>query len=398
MTVKTKAIQFGTPEFEELLSAIREDANRRRKLPVLEHPFYAIQLIKQTRLGALRLPVEQGGGGATIPELFEALIELAAADPDVAHILRSHFSQVETYLMDVESPERTVWLERIAEGVILGNAYTEISKKNVGKLEFNTTLLPDGKDYVLNGSKYYSTGTLYSDYIFVTAADQNHKVVAVIVPADREGVEIVDDWDGFGQRSTGSGTTHFRNVRVTEGEFELMEAKTPFNSYAQLFLQAVIAGITQEIVQDAKKIILSRKRTFTFAVADVPREDPQLQQVIGKLVSNAYAAKAIVLKASHALQRAVDHVQNGEVQVEDSHQAALEAAEAKIIVDELALQSASLLFEVGGSSAVREENHYDRHWRNIRTIASHNPNVYKERLIGDYVLNDRDLPINEVYF
>lgn len=398
MKVKSQAIRFGTPEFEEMISTIREDAIRRKKLPTLEHPFYAIQLIKQTRFGALRLPIELGGGGASVPELFEALIELAAADSDVAHILRSHFSQVETYLMNDDSSERTTWLKKIAEGAILGNAYTEISTKNVGRLAFNTTLLPKGGDYVLNGSKYYSTGTMYADYIFVTAADQHGEVVAAVVPADREGVEIVDDWDGFGQRSTGSGTTHFRNVLVKENEFGLMETKTPFNSYLQLFLQAVIAGITQEIVQDAKEIILSRKRTFTFAAADIPSQDPQLQQVIGRLASNAYATKAIVLTAAQALQKAVDHAKNGEVQVEDSHHSALEAAEAKIIVDDLALQSATLLFEVGGSSAIRKENHYDRHWQNIRTIVSHNPNVYKERVIGDYVVNNQDLPINEVYF
>lgn len=398
MTVKEQAIQYGTTDFDELIAAVRDDARRRRELPETEHPYPSIRLLKEARFGALRLPVELGGGGATIPELFEALIELAAADPDVAHILRAHFWQVEAYLLDTQAPGNKEWLEKVAEGAILGNAYTEISSKNVGKLQFNTTLLPDGDGYVLNGTKYYSTGTMYSDYIVVTAANEQNEAVAAVVPADREGVEIADDWDGFGQRSTGSGTTHFHNVNVSSDEFSLMEAKTPFNSYLQLYLQAVIAGIAQEIVSDAQEIILSRKRTFTFATADSPAEDPQLQQVLGRLASNAYAAKAIVLQAAHALQRTVDSAQNGEVQVSATHQAALEAAEAKVIVDELALQSASLLFEVGGSSAVRAGKQYDRHWRNIRTVASHNPTVYKERWIGNYLVNGEELPIHEVYF
>ena len=398
MTVKEQAIRYGTSGFDELIAAVRDDARRRRELPETEHPYRSIRLLKQARFGALRLPVELGGGGASIPELFEALIRLAAADPDVAHILRAHFWQVETYLLDIEAPGYKGWLEKVADGAILGNAYTEISSKNVGKLQFNTTLLPDGDRYVLNGTKYYSTGTMYADYIVVTAANKQNEAVAAVVPADREGVEIVDDWDGFGQRSTGSGTTRFQHVKVSPDEFSLMEAKTPFNSYLQLYLQAVIAGIAQEIVSDAKEIILSRKRTFTFATANSPAEDPQLQQVAGRLASNAYAAKAIVLQAAHALQRTVDSVQNGEVQESATHQAALEAAEAKVIVDELALQSASLLFEVGGSSAVREAKQYDRHWRNIRTIASHNPTVYKERWIGNHLLNGEELPIHEVYF
>ena len=29
----------------------------------------------------------------------------------------------------------------------------------------------------------------------------------------------------------------------------------------------------------------------------------------------------------------------------------------------------------------------DRHWRNARTLASHNPVIYRDRIVGDYVLN-----------
>ena len=28
-----------------------------------------------------------------------------------------------------------------------------------------------------------------------------------------------------------------------------------------------------------------------------------------------------------------------------------------------------------------------RHWRNARTLASHNPVIYRDRIVGDYVLN-----------
>jgi hypothetical protein len=29
----------------------------------------------------------------------------------------------------------------------------------------------------------------------------------------------------------------------------------------------------------------------------------------------------------------------------------------------------------------------DRYWRNARTIASHNPLIYKARIVGDYAVN-----------
>jgi alkylation response protein AidB-like acyl-CoA dehydrogenase len=45
------------------------------------------------------------------------------------------------------------------------------------------------------------------------------------------------------------------------------------------------------------------------------------------------------------------------------------------------------MFEVGGASAVTERFRLDRHWRNARTLASHNPVIYRDRIVGDHVLN-----------
>lgn len=59
------------------------------------------------------------------------------------------------------------------------------------------------------------------------------------------------------------------------------------------------------------------------------------------------------------------------------------AAVAVIVLD-----AAPLLFEVGGASAVDAGLALDRHWRNARTIASHNPARYRARAIGDQLIND----------
>ena len=40
----------------------------------------------------------------------------------------------------------------------------------------------------------------------------------VVVRREDEGVEIVDDWNGFGQQLTASGTAYFHDVLVDEGK------------------------------------------------------------------------------------------------------------------------------------------------------------------------------------
>jgi hypothetical protein len=46
---------------------------------------------------------------------------------------------------------------------------------------------------------------------------------------------------------------------------------------------------------------------------------------------------------------------------------------------------------------VTAEKALDRHWRNAKVIAAHNPRLYKERMLGDYLLNGT-LPPTGAYF
>lgn len=395
----TAPVKFGSAELDLVINEIEKDAADRRKAGSDARPYYAMELIKKARLGALRIPSELGGGGASIRQLFQVVIRIAEADPDVAHILRAHFSHVENFLISDDIKQRETWIKRILNGAIIGNAVTEISTNNVGSLVYETTITPDGADYRLNGIKYFSTGTMYSDWVFILASNAEGKPISMYIPLEREGLEIEDDWDGIGQKLTGSGTTRFNHVLVKSEEAALlMEEKTPFNSYIQLYLHSVIAGILQSVVKDSKNLVLNRKRSFSFAAAETPAQDPQLQEIIGELSSIAYAAESLILTAADALDVAANSAINGNIPYALSHEASLQAAKVKVILDKLALKSATQLFDVGGASATKRSAQLDRHWRNIRTLASHNPTVYKARAIGDYVVNGNELPINQVYF
>lgn len=63
--VLNKIPTSGSPELKELLQEIADDAAKRRQNDKVQHPYRAFELIKKHRLGALRLPVELGGAGAT---------------------------------------------------------------------------------------------------------------------------------------------------------------------------------------------------------------------------------------------------------------------------------------------------------------------------------------------
>lgn len=398
--------RVGSAAMKQLIAAIGASAALSKRAGTSLHP--AIDLVRQSRLGAIRVPVAQGGGGCSVREYFAMLMDLAAADPDVAHLLRAHFWVTEERLRASNVADRTPWIEKIVNGAIFGNAISELGgSAAVGSWLFNTKLSPRGDRFVLNGTKYYVTGSLYADWIMVFACDAQGRVVSVIIPATRAGVTLEDDWDGIGQRLTGSGTAVFREVEVLPEEVQaaavestetatLQDSADPLlvGQFIQLILTAVIAGIVRNVASDAVQVVQSRGRTYSHAPSETASGDPLLQQIVGELASAAFAAESVVLAAADAQDIALASVVNGVADFALAHQASMLAAQAKVVIDDLATRAASRLFDVGGSSAVKQSANLDRHWRNIRTIASHNPTVYKARAIGNHLINGVALPSN----
>jgi alkylation response protein AidB-like acyl-CoA dehydrogenase len=389
-------LAHGLPGLDTLLGQIAEGENERERQRIL--PFEAIDLIRTARLGALRLPAAAGGAGSSIRELLALVIRLGEADANVAHILRNHFSVVERLLRFPKQDQHRQWQQAVAGGAIIGLAATELETPKVGDIRPNTTLTPDGDNYLLNGTKYYSTGTLYSDYVLVRMAITSGGTGATLIPVKRDGVELIDDWDGVGQRLTATGTTHFRNVQVKRQEVVVDAPDVGYgvpyaNTFAQLFLTAINAGIARAILRDAAELVRTRKRTFYYAPSEVPTDDPLLQQTVGQIAANAFAAETVVLAAADALDIATDAFEAGAANAGDAaHQAALSSAKAKLIADEFAIRSGSLLFDVGGASAAKKVTNFDRHWRNARTLSSHNPTTFKARSIGQCEISGTPLP------
>jgi alkylation response protein AidB-like acyl-CoA dehydrogenase len=392
-----------TTTWTDLLADIAAGAKDRDLDDV--NPFDQVAALKRAGFGTLRLPTELGGAGLTVPQLFSTVIDVARADPVVAHIFRTHFWFVEERLRTLDQPGSRAWLEKVVDGKVFGNAFSEKGTHAVGSLVFNTRLTP-GPDggLTLTGEKFYSTGTLFSDYLTVTATTDHDSVAIVIVPADRAGVEIIDDWDGFGQRRTGTGTTRFRNVTVLPDE---VLSDTPYDAepvpsvqytLLQLYIHAVVAGILENIVDDGIALLRSRERSFSHASAASPTDDPLLQRQLGELASSAYIGRAAVLNAAAAIGAAIDSAgPDGVPDAKLAAEAQLQAAKVKVHLDDIAPRAATKLLELGGASAASRQRNLDRHWRNIRTITLHNPVGYKARVIGQHLLHGTPIPAN-AYF
>ncbi len=372
------------PVFDRIaVGAVQREIDRRL-------PYEEVGWLREVNFGALRVPAEYGGHGASVRQLFGLLIDLAAAESNLPQALRVHFSFVEDQLLAERGPAREHWLRAAGSGALVGNAITE---PGVGAVDrYRTRLTPDGSDWRLNGVKYYSTGSLYADYI-VAAADRDGDRVGVLVDAAAEGVRQHDDWDGFGQRLTASGTTEFENVAIASdrilGPGYGVSGPTYATAYLQLVQLAVLAGIARRAESDVRSWVAERTRTYTHAAADLPRQDPLVQQVIGQLSAAAFSARASVLAVADRLDAVLDAGASDENELAGVE---LVSAQAQLTVIDTVLTATTRLFEVGGASIVSERLRLDRHWRNARTISVHNPAIQKARAIGDHLLNGTQLP------
>jgi alkylation response protein AidB-like acyl-CoA dehydrogenase len=393
-------VRPGSPELTALLDRIAVDADLRDRDRIA--PYEQIAWAKQAGLGRLRVPRSEGGGGATVREFFASLIALAEADSNVAHILRTHFWFVEQQLVAVDPASRARGLAIITADELVGNGFSEQSKHAVG-LHFDTTIAPhpDG-GYRLDGEKFYSTGTMYCDHTQIWASSGEHSIAGAVVPIDRAGVTVEDDWDGFGQRLTGTGTTRLRDVVVHEEEFfDLGDPDDQpagyMGAFLQLYLQAVTAGILRSVRNDAVALVRRRARNFSHAAAGSATDDRQVLQVIGEISADAFAAEAIVLAAADTIQTAFDSVVDGAPSPAAAEAAQLAAAQAKIAIDGFSYATAAKLFDVGGASATQRVHNLDRHWRNARVASTHNPTFLKASAVGDHHVNGAAFPGN-AYF
>lgn len=368
--------------FRPVFASIADGAAERDARRIL--PFEQVGWLNRARFGALRVPREAGGFGASLVDSFRLLIELGEADSQIAQLLRAHIGFVESVLLLHDEEVKTRWFARFVAGQIVGNAYTERGGNDLGQL--NTAVEHSEAGWLLTGEKYYCTGTIFADWVAVTAmapAIEGRHIA--VVSTQHSGVVIHDDWDGFGQQLTGTGSTGFARVPVdTLLDPEVLDIH-PESAIFQLVLLAVQAGIARAVLADVRAHTQLRERAFTTGTGLPSRHEPQILQVVGEISSTAFAVDAILLAAVAELESVIG--QPGLSAAEQYAVCELAANRAQSAIQPLVLEVTSQLFDGLGASATSAACNLDRYWRNARTVATHNPAMYKSRIVGDYEVN-----------
>lgn len=380
---------------DELLPHIATGAAQRERDRSL--PFDAVAQIAKASFFTCRIPVRYGGSGGSVNDVMALLIRIASVDSNVAQALRPGFGFIEGLLAsraEGAEGERERWFERYLKGAVLGNAGWEVGGAN-GSI--SARIVRDGAHYRASGSKYYSTGSLYADWVSAVALDENDQPVSFILPRDRKGLELLDDFDAMGQRLTASGTTHLHDVVVKADEIRTRTVeegkRTIVTPFLQLFLAAVQAGIARNALNDAVAFANDHARPIKHSTATRSVDDPYVELSVGDIAARAFTAEAVVLRAAESIDRAWA----ADLDPHAVDQAAVDVAQAQYIAAESALKAAELLFDVGGASTTGRAHNLDRHWRNARTVANHNPRHWKAAAVGAWHLKGTPPPTSGLF-
>lgn len=370
----------------ELARGFAEGAARRdaeRILPVAE-----IEALSGSGLLGITVPAAHGGAGVRTATLGAVIRELSAADGSIGQIPQNHFWYVDSLREHGTPAQQEFFYAEVLAGRQLGNAAVDARGQD-GARE-RARLRPHEDGYLISGRKVYSTGALFAHWIPVTAlADEDGDAYRVaFVPRQTPGLTVVDDWDGFGQRTTASGTVLLDDVFVPAGHVMPVRRDdlSTFRSFGLLIHAAIDTGIAEGALAEAAAFLRGyTKGGWPGNQPEKVVEDPVVVQRFGELAVLTRAARALLESAGDAVDRA--RAAAPEEFERLAGEAAVAMAAARAQADRAANRVSGEWFELAGASAVRNPLALDRHWRNARTHTVHDPRRAKVHDVGNYHLN-----------
>jgi SfnB family sulfur acquisition oxidoreductase len=351
-----------------------------RRLPLQE-----IQQYSASGLWGITIPKAFGGAGVSYKTLAEVVKTISSADSSLGQVAQNHWAFLEHLRLDASPEQQQFFFGQVLKGERFGNAFSEKNSKTVADL---TTKIEFEQDHaVVNGQKFFATGALLAHWVPTVAIDHDGRPFAALIPQHTPGLNITNDWSGFGQRTTASGSVKLDQVKVdlkyVVPIYKAFERPTPAGAISQFIQSAVDAGIARGAIQETIEYVRQYARPWIDSGLNKATEDPYTIANIGELKIKLRAAEAVLDLAGEAIDRAIANPTE-----ETVSEATLLTAESKVLTTEIAILAANKLFELAGTRSTLSELNLDRHWRNARTHTLHDPVRWKLNIVGNYYLND----------
>ena len=372
--------------------------DRDRVLPRAE-----LDAVSDSGLLGITVPARFGGRPVSTRTVARVFATLARGDASVAQIPQSHLTFLDALRRTGTDLQQKRWFGEALAGRRFANAQSERGTPTVGIDHTSFAPQPDGS-LQATGTKYYCTGALLAHWLVVRgvvgdhrAPDAQSRKVLAYLPVDTPGIDISDDWDGLGQRTTASGTVTLTDVVVPADAVipysAIFDDATTYGARAQLVHAAIDVGLARAAMDAARGAVASARPPVDAPVASADR-DPLLLQQFGDLEITVRSAEALLVEAGEAIDRAEDARADdpGSIDPDAAAAASIAVAAVKVVATRAALETSSALFDAGGTRSAAASSGTDRLWRDARTHTLHDPSRWKVQHVGRYALTGAHPP------
>lgn len=346
-------------------------------------PFAEIEAFSQSGLWAITVPKRYGGAEVSSLTVAKIIALLSGVDGSIGQIPQNHFYALEVLRNTGTEAQKQRLYQEVLDGARFGNALAEFKPKNASLKQ--TALIPVKEGYLINGEKFYCTGSLFAHRIPTLVVDAEGREYLAFVQRQSEGLSLIDNWTGFGQRVTGSGSVKFHQVFVAAEDVipfdTAFQQPTLVGPFAQIMHAAIEVGIARAAFEETlKRVHLARP--WIDSNVESAAEDPLTIYEIGRVATDIRASEALLKQAAHSIDAA-----KLQTNAETIAKASIDVAKVRAHNSETALKASSKLIELAGSRGSQAEDGLDRFWRNARVHTLHDAARWKYYFIGNYILN-----------
>ena len=351
-------------------------------------PFEEVEAFSQSGLWAITVPRQYGGAEVSSHTLAKIIALFSGVDGSIGQIPQNHFYALEVLRNTGTEQQKKKLYSEVLQGARFGNALAEFKTKTAAQkhTQISQTQDQDRNGYVVNGEKFYCTGSLFAHRIPTLVRDAEECEYLAFISADAQGLQRINDWSGFGQKTTGSGTVKFNQVFV-ESEYVIrfdtaFSEPTLVGPFAQIMHAAIETGIARAAFEETIERV-KKARAWIDANVERADQDPLTIYELGRVAADVRASEVLLKQAAQSIDAA-----KPQPTVENIAKASLDVAKVRAHSTETALKASSKLIELAGSRGSQRADGLDRHWRNVRVHTLHDASRWKYYFIGNYVLNN----------
>ncbi len=366
---------------EQLAEQFKQGAVLRDAERIL--PFEQIEAYSQSGLWAITVPKQYGGADVSSYTVVKIIALMSGVDGSIGQIPQNHFYALEVLRNTGTEQQKQKLYAEVLAGARFGNALAEFKPKNASIKQ--TSITKNEQGYVVSGEKFYCTGSLFAHRIPTLVKDNEQREFLVFIERNSTGVELIDDWSGFGQRTTGSGTVKFNQVQVKAEDVipfdTVFSSPTLVGPFAQIMHAAIEVGIARAAFEETIQRV-KQARPWIDAHVDHATQDPLTIYELGRVAVDVRASEVLLKQAAYSIEEA-----RPQPTAENIAKASLDVAKVRAHSSETALKASSKLIELAGSRGSQRQDGLDRFWRNARVHTLHDAARWKYYFIGQFALN-----------